>query len=130
VVLSIAGLGPLLWAIIEAPASGWGSGTVVGAGLASLAVLGTLVLGRVIGLKFTLAAGLAAIARGLWQISAVSAVTTTYQDVVPGLLGWEPVSCCRRRRTASWDRSRRATPGWDQPPTPWHYRSAARSGSP
>jgi hypothetical protein len=88
------------------------------------------VLGRVIGLKFTLAAGLAAIARGLWQISAVSAVTTTYQDVVPGLLGWEPVSCCRRRRTASWDRSRGATPGWDQPPTPWHCRSAARSGSP
>jgi MFS family permease len=42
-VLSIAGLGPLLWAIIEAPASGWGSGTVVGAELASLAVLGTFV---------------------------------------------------------------------------------------
>ena len=39
------------------------------------------------------------------------------------------ISCCRRRRTASWDRSRRATPGWDQPPTPWHCRSAARSGS-
>ena len=162
-VLSIAGLGLLLWAIIEAPASGWGSGKVVGAGLASLAVLGTFVawearsrhpmlklgffadrrfsvaaaaeilgvfglmgglfvqtqflqfdlglsplqaglrilplaavlgvsaplspiLGRVIGLKFTIAAGLAAIAGGLWQISAVSAATTTYQDVLPGLL--------------------------------------------
>ena len=44
------------------------------------------VLGRVIGLKFTVAAGLAAVAGGLWQISAVSAVTTTYPDVVPGLL--------------------------------------------
>jgi hypothetical protein len=43
-------------------------------------------LGRVIGLKFTVAAGLTAIAGGLWQISAVSAATTTYQDVVPGLL--------------------------------------------
>jgi EmrB/QacA subfamily drug resistance transporter len=162
-VLSIAGLGLLLWAIIEAPASGWGSGKVVGAGLASLAVLGAFVawearsphpmlklgffadrrfsvaaaaevlgvfgllgglfvltqflqfdlglsplqaglrilpmaavlgvsaplsplLGRVIGLKFTVASGLAAVAGGLWQISAVSAVTTTYQDVVPGLL--------------------------------------------
>src|SRR5271166_5373912 len=162
-VLSIAGLGMLLWAIIEAPARGWGSPEVVGAGLASLAVLGTFVawearsrhpmlklgffsdrrfsvaaaaevlgvfgllgalfvltqflqfdlglsplqaglrilpmaavlglsallspvLGRVIGLKFTVAASLAAIAGGLWQISAVSAVTTTYPDVVPGLL--------------------------------------------
>jgi EmrB/QacA subfamily drug resistance transporter len=162
-VLSIAGLGLLLWAIIEAPANGWGSGKVVGAGLASLAVLGAFVawearsshpmlklgffadrrfsvaaaaevlgvfgllgglfvltqflqfdlglsplqaglrilpmaavlgvsaplsplLGRVIGLKFTVASGLAAVAGGLWQISVVSAVTTTYQDVVPGLL--------------------------------------------
>ena len=162
-VLSIAGLGLLLWAIIEAPARGWGSAEVAGAGLASLAVLGTFVawearsrhpmlklgffsdrrfsvaaaaevlgvfgllgalfvltqflqfdlglsplqaglrilpmaavlgvsallspiLGRVIGLKFTVAAGLAAIAGGLGQISAVSAVSTTYPDVVPGLL--------------------------------------------
>ncbi len=161
--LSIGGLGLLLWAIIEAPASGWGSWKVIGAGLASLAVLGTFVtwearsshpmlklgffsdrrfsvaaaaeilgvfgllgalfvqtqflqfdlglsplqaglrilpmaavlavsaplspvLARVIGLKFTVAAALAAIAGGLWQISAVSAVTTTYADVVPGLL--------------------------------------------
>ena len=42
-VLSIACLGLLLWAIIEAPARGWGSAEVVGAGLASLAVLGTFV---------------------------------------------------------------------------------------
>ncbi len=161
--LSIGGLGLLLWAIIEAPASGWGSWKVIGAGLASLAVLGTFVtwearsshpmlklgffsdrrfsvaaaaeilgvfgllgalfvqtqflqfdlglspfqaglrilpmaavlavaaplsplLARVIGLKVTVAAALAAIAGGLWQISAVSAVTTTYADVVPGLL--------------------------------------------
>ncbi len=162
-VLSIAGLGLLLWAIIEAPAKGWASGEVVGAGLASLAVLGAFVgwearsrhpmlklgffsdrrfsvaaaaellgtfgllgtlflqtqflqfdLGysplraglcilplaavlvvsaalapiaaRVIGIKFTVAAGLAAIAGGLWQISAVSGLTTTYGQVVPGLL--------------------------------------------
>jgi EmrB/QacA subfamily drug resistance transporter len=162
-VLSIAGLGLLLWAIIEAPASGWGSGKVVAAGLASLAVLGAFVgwearshhpmlklgffadrrfsvaaaaevlgvfgllgalfvltqflqfdlglsplaaglrilpmaavlgvsaplsplLGRVIGLKFTVACGLAAVAGGLWQVSAVSAAATTYADVVPGLL--------------------------------------------
>jgi EmrB/QacA subfamily drug resistance transporter len=162
-VLSIAGLGLLLWSIIEAPASGWGSGKVVGAGLASIVVLGAFVawearsshpmlklgffadrrfsvaaaaevlgvfgllgalfvmtqflqfdlglsplqaglrilpmaavlavsaplaplLGRVIGLKFTVACGLAAVAGGLWQVSAVSAITTTYQDVVPGLL--------------------------------------------
>jgi hypothetical protein len=32
------------------------------------------------------AAGLAAIAGGLWQISAVSTAATTYGDVVPGLL--------------------------------------------
>ncbi len=44
------------------------------------------ILGRVIGLKFTVAASLAAIAGGLWQVSSVSAVTTTYPDVVPGLL--------------------------------------------
>ena len=161
--LSIAGLGLLLWAIIEAPAKGWTSGWVIGAGLASLAVLATFVvwearsrhpmlklgffsdrrfsvaaaaeilgvfgllgalflltqflqfdlglsplqaglrilpmaavlgvsgplspvLARVIGLKFTVAASLTAIAGGLWQISAVSAVTTTYADVLPGLL--------------------------------------------
>jgi hypothetical protein len=37
--LSITGLGLLLWAIIEAPANGWTSAEVIGAGLASLAVL-------------------------------------------------------------------------------------------
>ena len=41
--LSIAGLGLLLWAIIEAPARGWASAQVTGAGLASLAVLGIFV---------------------------------------------------------------------------------------
>ena len=44
------------------------------------------ILARVIGIKFTVAAGLAAIAGGLWQISTVSTVATTYGDVVPGLL--------------------------------------------
>jgi hypothetical protein len=44
------------------------------------------ILARAIGIKFTVAAGLVAIAGGLWQISAVSTVATTYGDVVPGLL--------------------------------------------
>ena len=44
------------------------------------------VAARFIGVKVTVAAGLMAIAGGLWQISAASAVTTTYRDVVPGLL--------------------------------------------
>ena len=44
------------------------------------------ILARVIGIKLTVAVGLAAIAGGLWQISAVSTVATTYGDVVPGLL--------------------------------------------
>ncbi len=38
--LSIAGLGLLLWSIIEAPARGWSSPLVIGAGVAGLAVLG------------------------------------------------------------------------------------------
>ena len=162
-VLSITGLGLLLWAIIEAPAGGWASAEVVGTGLASVVVLSAFVacearsnhpmlnlaffrdrrfsaaaaaeslgvfgllgalfvqtqflqfdlsfsplqaglrilpmaavlgvsaplspiLARVIGIKFTVAAGLAAIAGGLWQISAVSTAAVTYGDVVPGLL--------------------------------------------
>ena len=42
-VLSIAGFGLLLWAIIEAPTEGWTSPIVVGVGLASLAVLASFV---------------------------------------------------------------------------------------
>jgi len=38
--LSVAGLGLVLWAIIEAPVYGWSSGLVIGAGVAGLAVLG------------------------------------------------------------------------------------------
>jgi EmrB/QacA subfamily drug resistance transporter len=41
--LSIAGLGLLLWAIIEAPTEGWGSPVVIGVGLASIATLGVFV---------------------------------------------------------------------------------------
>ncbi len=37
--LSIAGLGLVLWAIIEAPTKGWDSGRVLGAGLGGVAVL-------------------------------------------------------------------------------------------
>ena len=44
------------------------------------------IVARVIGVKFTAAAGLAAIAGGLWQISAASTVATTYGQVVIGLL--------------------------------------------
>lgn len=161
--LSIVGLGLLLWAIIEAPVEGWASGSVLGALAASIAVLGFFVsweshsshpmlklslfsnprfsiaafgetlgtfgllgalfvqtqflqfdLGysplqagvrilpiaamlvlvavfssfvvRVFGVKFTVAAGLAFIAGGLWQCSAVSNGAVTYGRVVPGLL--------------------------------------------
>ncbi len=41
---------------------------------------------RLIGTKFTTAIGLAAIAGGLWQISAASTITTSYENVVPGML--------------------------------------------
>ncbi|MGO9498853.1 MAG: DHA2 family efflux MFS transporter permease subunit [Solirubrobacteraceae bacterium] len=162
-VLSIAGLGLLLWAIIEGPTRGWGSASVIGVGVTSVAVLGAFVawearcdhpmlklgffrdrrfsvaaaaeclgvfgllgtlfvetqflqfdlgysplqaglrilpiaamLGvaaasasitaRLIGIKFTAAAALLAIAGGLWQISAASTVSATYGDVLPGLL--------------------------------------------
>ncbi|MGO9148973.1 MAG: DHA2 family efflux MFS transporter permease subunit [Acidimicrobiales bacterium] len=161
--LSIAGLGLLLWAIIEAPTEGWASGEVIGVGMASFAVLGTFVawearsrhpmlrlelfsdrrfsiaaagesfgtfgllgalfvqtqflqfdlgysplqaglrilpiavvlvvsaplspvLARFVGMKFTVAAGLAAIAGGMWQVSAASSASTTYGAVVPGML--------------------------------------------
>jgi EmrB/QacA subfamily drug resistance transporter len=161
--LSIAGLGLLLWAIVEAPIEGWTSTAVVAVGLTSFVVLGCFVaweahtdhpmlklsffrdrrfsialaaeslglfglmgalfiqtqflqfdlgyspldaglrilpiagmllvsaavsriVGRLIGIKFTVAAGLAAIAAGLWQASAVSTPSATYGDVVPGLL--------------------------------------------
>jgi hypothetical protein len=43
-------------------------------------------LGRVVGIKLTVAAGLVAISGGLWQISAVSSLATTYTNVLPGLL--------------------------------------------
>jgi EmrB/QacA subfamily drug resistance transporter len=162
-VLSIAALGLLLWAIIEAPTEGWTSLPVVGAGVAGLMVLGTFViwesrsahpmlklgffrnrrfsmaaaaellgtfgllgalfvqtqflqfdlgfsplqaglrilplaavlvvsatlsprLVRAIGVKLTVGTGLAAIAGGLWQISAASVFAATYGDVLPGLL--------------------------------------------
>ncbi|MGO8874474.1 MAG: MFS transporter [Acidimicrobiales bacterium] len=161
--LSITGLGLLLWAIIEAPTLGWTSGTVIMVGAASIVVLGSFVawearsrhpmlklgffrdrrfsfaaageslgifgligtlfvqtqflqfdlaysplqagvrilptaitlvvtaaaapiVARLIGVKLTVAAGLTAIAAGLWQISTVSSVSTTYGQVVVGLL--------------------------------------------
>ena len=51
-----------------------------------LAALLSPIIARSIGVKCTVAAGLAAVAGGLWQISAVATVATTYGDVVPGLL--------------------------------------------
>ena len=163
VVLSVAGLGLLLWAIIEGPPKGWASADVIGAGLASLIVIGAFVawesrsrhpmlklglfaerrfsvaaaaeclglfglagalfvmtqflqfdldfsplqaglrilpmagvlvvcallspvVGRIIGTKLTVATALAAVAGGLWQVSAASTGTTSYRDVLPGLL--------------------------------------------
>ncbi|MGP0024214.1 MAG: MFS transporter [Streptosporangiaceae bacterium] len=44
-VLSIAGLGLVLWSLIEAPVRGWSSGLVIGAGLGGLAVLASSQLG-------------------------------------------------------------------------------------
>ncbi len=161
--LSIAGLGLLLWAIIEGPTEGWSSASVVAVGALSVAALagfiaweahsshpmlnlaffrdrrfsiaaaseslgifglmGVLflqtqflqfdlgysplqaglrilptaamicisaplspIIARRIGIKLTVAAGLAAIAGGLWQISAVSTPAATYDAVVPGML--------------------------------------------
>jgi EmrB/QacA subfamily drug resistance transporter len=162
-VLSIAGLGLVLWAIIEGPTQGWISTSVVLAAAAGIAILGAFVaweahsshpmlslgffhkrgfsvaaaseslgifgllgalflqtqflqfvlgysplgaglrilptaamicisaplspiIARYVGIKFTLAAGLAAVAGGLWQASAASTPTTTYADVIVGLL--------------------------------------------
>jgi len=161
--LSMLGLGCILWAIIEAPTDGWGSAKVIGVGLAGLAVLAvfaawearsshpmldlrffkarrfsaatsSLSLGvfglfgalfvqtqflqfdlhlsaieagvrilpiaavvavaaplsptlvRYVGSKVVAFSGLLAIAGGLWEISAVSGASTTYAQVVPGML--------------------------------------------
>ena len=161
--LSIAGLGLLLWALIEAPDQGWTSEVVIVVGLASFATLGAFVgwearsrhpmlklqlfedrrfsaamvgesmgvfallgalfvqtqflqfdlgysplqaglrilpiaaviclvaplspvVARAIGVKLTATAGLLAIGGGLSWIAALSTVTTTYEEVVPGML--------------------------------------------
>jgi len=160
--MSIAGLGLVLWSLIEAPVRGWSSPLVIGAGIAGLAVLvafaawerasshpmlnvqffrrrrfsaavssvglatfglfGALfvltqylqfslgytalqagvrvlpaagaiaivapfstVLVRVAGTKLTVAAGLAIVAAGLWQLSTATAATT-FTDILPGLI--------------------------------------------
>ena len=162
-ILSILGLGLLLWAIIEAPVHGWTSGGVVVAGLSSFIVLGVFIgwehlsqypmlklnffherrfsiaalaellgifglmgalfiqtqflqfdlgysplaaglrilpvaamvvvsaplsplVARILGVKFTVAGGLAAVAAGLWQISTISAVHPTFVSILPGML--------------------------------------------
>jgi len=162
-VLSMVGLGLLLWAIIEAPGRGWTSTVVVGIGTLSIVVLAIFVgwewrtrhpmmplsffsdrrfsiaaagellgvfglfgalfiqtqflqfdlgysalqaglrilpiaavlaltapmsplLAHAVGARSTVAAGLLAIAGGLWQISLVSAGGTTYPQVLPGMM--------------------------------------------
>ncbi len=161
--LTVGGLGLILWAIIEGPNHGWLSPTVFGAALAGLVVIagfvwwehhidhpmlplglfrsrrfsiaiiavalgvfallgglfvqtqflqfglgysplkaglcilpiaGLLAAGaltspwivRAIGTKFTAATGLLLVSGGLVQIAAIASVTTTYADVLPGLL--------------------------------------------
>ncbi len=161
--LSIAGLGLLLWAIIEGPTEGWSSVSVVGVGALCVAALagfiaweahsshpmlnlaffrqrgfsiaaaseslgifglmGALflqtqflqfdlgysplqaglrilptaamiclsaplspIIARRLGIKLVVAAALAAVAAGLWQISAVSTPAVTYQAMLTGLL--------------------------------------------
>jgi hypothetical protein len=44
------------------------------------------VVSRLIGVKFTVAAGLLLITAGMWQVSAVSGFETTYGEVVLGLV--------------------------------------------
>lgn len=161
--MSVAGLGLLLWAIIEAPTHGWTSRSVVGTGVAGLAVIGAFVaweahtdhpmldlhlyrlprfsgasasialgvfalfgalflmtqflqfeLGlsplqagvrilpvaavvvltsplspfvvKAVGSKLTAAAGLLALAAGLLQMGVGASASTSYRDVLPGLL--------------------------------------------
>lgn len=161
--LSIGGLGLLLWALIEAPDKGWTSEVTLFVGLASFATLGAFVeweahsrhpmlklelfedrrfsaamvgeslgvfallgalfvqtqflqfdlgysplqaglrllpiaavicvvaplspiVARAVGVKLTATAGLLSIGGGLYWIAALSTVTSTYQEVVPGML--------------------------------------------
>jgi EmrB/QacA subfamily drug resistance transporter len=161
--LSVLGLGLLLWAIIEAPTHGWTSGSVVIAGLSSLIIIGAFIgwehlsqnpmlkltffhdrrfsiaavaellgifglmgalfiqtqflqfdlgyspldaglrilpvaamivvsaplsplVARLINVKLTVAAGLAAVSAGLWQISTVSSAHPAFMSVLPGML--------------------------------------------
>jgi EmrB/QacA subfamily drug resistance transporter len=161
--LTVAGLGLILWAIIEGPNDGWLSPTVLGAALAGLVVMGGFVawehhidhpmlplaffrsrrfslaiiavalgvfalLGglfvqtqflqfgrgyspleaglcilpvagllatgaltspwivRAIGTKFTAATGLLLVSGGLLQVAIIVSVTTTYAEVLPGML--------------------------------------------
>ena len=53
--------------------------------IAAAAPLSTVIV-RLVGSKLTALAGLAAVAGGLWQVSAASTTSATYGDVVPGLL--------------------------------------------
>jgi EmrB/QacA subfamily drug resistance transporter len=161
--LTVVGLGLILWSIIEGPSAGWLSARVVGAAFAGLAVIGGFVvwenhidhpmlplvlfksrrfsiaviavalgvfallgglfvqtqflqfdLGysplkaglcilpiagvlaagaltsswivRAIGTKFTAATGLLLVSGGMIQIAIIASVTTTYTEVLPGLL--------------------------------------------
>ena len=86
---------------------------------------------RVIGTKLTAAAGLLAIAAGLWQVSA-SSIATTYTGILPGLilLGVGPAWPSRRPPSRSWARCPPSTPASAPPPTARSCRPAARWGWP
>jgi hypothetical protein len=56
------------------------------AGLLVVSAVLSPVVARSIGTKLTVATALAAVAGGLWQISAASTAATSYSDAVPGLL--------------------------------------------
>ena len=85
---------------------------------------------RAIGTKLTMAAGLALIAAGLWQISGAT-VTTTFAGTVLGmvLLGAGPAGHPDRHRLRHRLGARRATAAWRPRPAPRPSSSAARSAS-
>lgn len=56
------------------------------AGVLGVAAPASPFIVRAIGAKFTATGGLLAIAGGLWQVASISSITTTYADVLPGLM--------------------------------------------
>ena len=106
--LSIAGLGLLLWAIIEGPSKGWASGQVIGAGLASLAVLGAFTVWEARSSHPMLKLGFFADRR--FSIAAAGECLGIF-----GLLG---ALSCKRRRCNSTSAIRPCRPGCGSCPSP------------